>query len=183
MKSRSLGYLAAALGIVLTAVGLWLAKTFPEAAGAMAALPYVLIGLGCGAFGHGVGALANAAVFRKHPDIAREKAIEEKDERNVAILNRAKAKALDMMFYVFGALMVSLALMGADTASYCCWSPPTCSWPGAWCTICASIRRRCERPRGKESASRAAVCILWYGFFPHDMINYEHLNKGGSPHA
>ena len=80
----------------------------------MAALPYVLIGLGCGAFGHGVGALANAAVFRKHPDIAREKAIEEKDERNVAILNRAKAKALDMMFYVFGALMVSLALMGAD---------------------------------------------------------------------
>ena len=37
MKSRSLGYLAAALGIVLTAVGLWLAKTFPEAAGAMAA--------------------------------------------------------------------------------------------------------------------------------------------------
>ena len=109
MKTKSLGYLAAALGIVLTAVGLWLAKTFPEAAGAMAALPYVLIGLGCG-----VGALANAAVFRRHPDIAREKAIEEKDERNVAILNRAKAKALDRMFYVFGALMVSLALMGAD---------------------------------------------------------------------
>ena len=80
----------------------------------MAALPYVLIGLGCGAFGHGVGALSNAAVFRRHPDIAREKAIEEKDERNVAILNRAKAKALDRMFYVFGALMVSLALMGAD---------------------------------------------------------------------
>ena len=77
MKSRSLGYLAAALGVVLTAVGLWLAKTFPEAAGVMAALPYVLIGLGCGAFGQGVGALTNAAVFRKYPDIAREKAIEE----------------------------------------------------------------------------------------------------------
>ena len=91
MKTKSLGYLVAALGIVLTAVGLWLARTFPEAAGVMAALPYVLIGLGCGAFGHGVGALSNAAVFRRHPDIAREKAIEEKDERNVAILNRAKA--------------------------------------------------------------------------------------------
>ena len=73
MKTKSLGYLVAALGIVLTAVGLWLARTFPEAAGAMAALPYVLIGLGCGAFGHGVGALANAAVFRKHPDVARAK--------------------------------------------------------------------------------------------------------------
>ena len=40
--------------------------------------------------------------------------VEQNDERNVAILNRAKAKALDRMFYVFGALMVSLALMGAD---------------------------------------------------------------------
>ena len=32
----------------------------------------------------------------------------------MAIFNRAKAKALDRMFYVFGALMVSLALMGVD---------------------------------------------------------------------
>ena len=106
MKTKSLGYLVAALGIVLTAVGLWLARTFPEAAGVMAALPYVLIGLGCGAFGHGVGALSNAAVFRRHPDIAREKAIEEKDERNVAILNRAKAKALDRMFYVLSLIHI-----------------------------------------------------------------------------
>ena len=45
MKTKSLGYLVAALGIALTAVGLWLARTFPEAAGVMAALPYVLIGL------------------------------------------------------------------------------------------------------------------------------------------
>ena len=114
MKAKLFGWGIAAVGVALAAAGLWLAKTFPEAAGPMAALPYVLIGLGCGAFGHGVGALANAAVFRKHPDVAREKAIEEKDERNVAIFNRAKAKALDRMFYVFGALMVSLALMGAD---------------------------------------------------------------------
>ena len=28
MKTKSLGYLVAALGIVLTAVGLWLARTF-----------------------------------------------------------------------------------------------------------------------------------------------------------
>ena len=114
MKAKLFGWGIAAVGVALAAAGLWLAKTFPEAAGPMAALPYVLIGLGCGAFGHGVGALANAAAFRKHPDLAREKAIEEKDERNVAIFNRAKAKALDRMFYVFGALMVSLALMGVD---------------------------------------------------------------------
>ena len=49
------------------------------------------------------------------PEERKEIERAERDERNVAILNRAKAKALDMMFYVFGALMVSLALMGADT--------------------------------------------------------------------
>lgn len=36
------------------------------------------------------------------------------DERNIAIANRAKGKAFDRMTFVFGALMVSFALMGVD---------------------------------------------------------------------
>lgn len=40
--------------------------------------------------------------------------IEENDERNINIGNRAKAKAYDMMIFVFGALMLSLALMNVD---------------------------------------------------------------------
>lgn len=91
-----------------------MAREFAQAQGLMAALPYVLIGLGCGAFGYGAGAAANAMVARRYPDVARDKEIEEKDERNVAIANRAKARALDSMYYVFGALMVALALMGTD---------------------------------------------------------------------
>ena len=114
MKAKWIGWGVAALGVAAIAAGLWLAREGAQAQGVMAALPYVLIGLGCGAFGQGVGALTNAAIFRKYPDVAREKAIEEKDERNVAILNRAKAKALDRMYYIFGALMVALALMGTD---------------------------------------------------------------------
>ena len=73
-----------------------------------------MIGVGAGLFGYGVGNGCVALWGEKHPDLMRQSEIEEKDERNVAILNRAKAKALDMMFYVFGALMISLALMGAD---------------------------------------------------------------------
>ncbi len=40
--------------------------------------------------------------------------INENDERNIAIANRAKAKAYDMMVFVFGALMLSYALMDTD---------------------------------------------------------------------
>lgn len=114
MKAKWIGWGVAALGVAAIAAGLWLAREGAQAQGVMAALPYVLIGLGCGAFGYGMGVAANAMLARKYPDIAREKQIEEKDERNVAIANRAKAKALDRMYYIFGALMVALALMGTD---------------------------------------------------------------------
>lgn len=114
MKARWIGWGAVALGALMAGAGIWMAREFAQAQGLMAALPYVLIGLGCGAFGYGAGAAANAMVARRYPDVARDKEIEEKDERNVAIANRAKARALDSMYYVFGALMVALALMGTD---------------------------------------------------------------------
>ena len=43
-------------------------------------------------------------------------ALDKDDERNIAISNRAKAKAYDGMLFVLAALMVSFALMGADMA-------------------------------------------------------------------
>ena len=114
MKGKWIGWGAVALGALMAGAGIWMAREFAQAQGLMAALPYVLIGLGCGTFGYGAGAAANAMVARRYPDVARDREIEEKDERNVAIANRAKARALDSMYYVFGALMVALALMGTD---------------------------------------------------------------------
>ena len=111
MKGKWIGWGAVALGALMAGAGIWMAREFAQAQGLMAALPYVLIGLGCGAFGYGAGAAANAMVARRYPDVARDKEIEEKDERNVAIANRAKARALDSMYYVFGALMAGA---GAD---------------------------------------------------------------------
>ena len=40
--------------------------------------------------------------------------IEQRDERNIAIADRAKGKAFDMMTFVFGALMLAFALMSVD---------------------------------------------------------------------
>lgn len=77
-------------------------------------IPYVCIGIGCGLFGHGMGNVISERAINSYPELKRQLDIEKNDERNVAIANRAKGKAFDMMTFVFGALMLSFALMGID---------------------------------------------------------------------
>ena len=115
MKKR-IGYAAAtAGGILLAAAGLMLLRAGTPSW--MAALPYVAIGIGCGLFGCGVSSWINARVLQSRPDLKKQLEIEQNDERNTAIAHRAKAKAYDVMLYVFSALMVSLALMGTSMAA------------------------------------------------------------------
>lgn len=80
----------------------------------MNALPYVCIGVGSGIFGHGMGNVIGRQAIKNSPDIQRQIAIDQRDERNIAISNRSKAKSYDLMIFVFGALMLSFALMGVD---------------------------------------------------------------------
>lgn len=114
MKKKTLSYLVAMIGILLLATGLVLLKSVSEPQGIMLALPYICIGLGCGVFGHGLGDIVSHQVTRKNPQLQKQIEIEKNDERNIVISNQAKAKAYDIMLYVFGALMVSFALMSAD---------------------------------------------------------------------
>ena len=96
MKGKKNGFIAA-LGLLVLALGLILITRL----GVEEPLPYVLVGLGCGAFGQGTGELL---ARRAAKGAARQIEIEQKDERNVAIVSRAKAKAYDVMLYLFGAL-------------------------------------------------------------------------------
>lgn len=114
MKQARHSWLIAGIGAALLAAGLVLLKLDSHPQGVMLALPYVCIGLGCGAFGYGLGDLIQGRAVRKHPQLQKQMEIEQKDERNIAISNRAKAKAYDVMLYVFGALMVALALMSVS---------------------------------------------------------------------
>lgn len=104
--------------IVIAAVlffgGFLLLKLFPEPAGVVRALPFVCIGIGCGLLGHGIGKMAAEQTRKKYPEVARQADIEENDERNVVIRDRAKAKAYDRMVYIFGALMLVFALLGVE---------------------------------------------------------------------
>lgn len=61
-----------------------------------------------------MGNIISERAVRSNPEIQKKLEIEKNDERNIAIANRAKGKAYDMMTFVYGALMVSFALMGID---------------------------------------------------------------------
>lgn len=101
-----------AVGFVLIVVGLCYLKAAVSPTGMMTVLPYLCIGAGCGAFGHGMGEILGRRALKNAPDRQKQIEIEQHDERNLAIANRAKGKAYDAMVYIFGALLFSFGLMG-----------------------------------------------------------------------
>ena len=115
MKQAKNGWLSV-LGLALTGAGIYLIKTVPDPQGIMRVMPFLLVGFGCGIFGHGLGELLAKKAAASDLEMARQVEIAQTDERNVMIGNMAKAKGYDMMTYVFGALMVAFALMGASWA-------------------------------------------------------------------
>lgn len=110
MSKKIINFLLIVLGIAAV-LGGWLLTKTEDPQGIMTALPYVLIGIGCGLFGHGVGELINQKVYASHPKQQRQAEIDRQDERNVMIANAAKSRGYTMMVYVFAALMVAFALM------------------------------------------------------------------------
>ena len=113
MKRQTLYYCVVISGLLLIGAGIYLLLTTDDPQGVMRALPYVSIGLGCGLFGQGMGSLIHARQIRKNPQIARAQQIEKNDERNIAVNHRAKAKAWDVMIYVFAMLILAFVLIGA----------------------------------------------------------------------
>lgn len=114
MKKYWVDYSLTIIGILLLGSGLFLIKSISDPQGIMKALPYICVGLGCGIFGHGMGNILGERAMKNNPEIKKQLEIEQNDERNIAIGNAAKAKAYEMMIYVFGALIMSFGLMAVD---------------------------------------------------------------------
>lgn len=114
MKKNWKDYCFVIIGILLLGTGLFCIKIISDPQGIMQTLPYICVGLGCGVFGHGIGNIAGERAIANSPEIKKQLDIDKNDERNIEIVNCAKAKAYDMMIYVFGALMICFPLMGVD---------------------------------------------------------------------
>lgn len=114
MKKKTINLLMIIVGLILLAIGIFIIKTQPEVDGIMRTLPYICIGVGCGVFGHGMGNWIADKAVTKAPEEAKRIEIETKDERNVMIANQAKAKAYDSMVFIFGDLLIVLALLNID---------------------------------------------------------------------
>lgn len=103
-------------GIAIVIVGFILMKDYATSTGVMQVLPFVCIGVGCGCFGLGAGGLLRARVLKNDPELAFELEVEMNDERRIAIANAAKARAYDVMSYLFSALIICFGLMQVELA-------------------------------------------------------------------
>lgn len=114
MSKTTSYYSLTILGLALLAGGLYFIKTNEDPQGMLRALPYIGFALGCGIFGHGMGEIVVQRAMKYDPAAAKQLEIDKKDERNLAIANRAKAKAYDMMVFLFVPLITVFALMAVD---------------------------------------------------------------------
>lgn len=116
MKNKSMGrYLVYSLiGFIILSLGAIFAKSTRDSQGFIYTLPYLLIGIGSGIFGQNIGSALNIHAMKKSPQLAKQHEIAEKDERNIAIITKAKAKAFDLMIIAFGVLLMVFALIQPD---------------------------------------------------------------------
>ncbi len=102
------------VGAILFGTGVVLAILFTEPQGIMKALPFICIGVGLGVLGGGIGGAVGSRLLLKNPSLAKQKEIETKDERNITIANKAKAKAFSYTLILFSALVIFLALVQVE---------------------------------------------------------------------
>lgn len=117
MNNKAGMYITSVIGVLLLIAGLMVLKFVEEPTGFIRVLPYICIGVGCGLFGHGMGEIASGRLLKNSPEIVKQMEIEKNDERNIVLAARSKAKAFDMMTFVYGALMLSFALMQVELAA------------------------------------------------------------------
>ena len=102
------------VGIGLVVVGFLLHKYSLSTDKMIVTIPYIFIGVGCGIFGHFMDNLIKYFSTKNHKELERQIQIDKNDERNILIAEKSKAKAYDLMFYLFASMLIIFSLMGVD---------------------------------------------------------------------
>ena len=105
------------IGVILFAIGIMLRYILPEADGVLKSLPHILSGFGTGIIGVGVVLIFKKRAIESNPEKAKEYEINEKDERNILI----NEKASNVTWYVtlFTLAALSLAFLIMDNMKAC----------------------------------------------------------------
>jgi len=116
MKNKLKSY-TFSMGLVSFAIGITLRFIFPEADGVLESLPHILSGFGAGIMGVGVVLFFRKRAIESNPEKAKEYEINEKDERNIQI----NEKASNASWYVtlFALAILSLAFLIMDNIIGC----------------------------------------------------------------
>lgn len=113
-KIRGLCVLAT-VGFILIVTGIVLVILFSESQGIMKTLPFICLGIGAGSFSGGLGGLISYRRMQQNPQLAKEKQINTKDERNIIITYRAKAMSYNLTIIIFAFLIMFLAMVQVET--------------------------------------------------------------------
>ena len=110
VNSKARYGICALLGLVSVVAGIMVRPhTVDDTGTLLQAIPYLLISIGAGVFGRSIRFTFKRYATKTATPMAKQREIEEKDERNIALRNQAKAKAFDLMFYAIGALLITFA--------------------------------------------------------------------------
>ena len=102
------------LGIGLIALGLIINKNNLSPNKMINIISYISIAIGCVFFGHFMKNIIKHFSLKNNEELVRKIEIDENDERNVLIAEKSKARAYDMMIYMFAALILIFSLMGIN---------------------------------------------------------------------
>lgn len=99
------------LGFVLFVIGIVMIRFQIFFAGFMRMLPYGCVGVGIGIISNKLGTVFTLVAVKSNSNEGRQLRIEQDDERNQTISDKAKARTYDIMIFVYSAMLLSFALM------------------------------------------------------------------------
>lgn len=102
------------VGFAIFAAGLAMIKLLPEVNDILRRLQYLCMGVGLSIFSVNFGTVIMNIMMMKNPQATKQIEIQQKDERNQSISNKAKAKAYDLTILVHFAILLAFSLMNVD---------------------------------------------------------------------
>ena len=106
------------MGIIIFVVGLLLKNLIPASDGALHTLPFVLTGFGSGIVGVGVVSILRKRTIENDPQKAKQYEINENDERNIQIREKAGYATWYTTLFMLAAISMTFVVLDYKVAGF-----------------------------------------------------------------